>query len=102
VNGWLQGRQQGFWSRQRLARTSAEVSTLLTCLTFPATFLTWSIAFWLVRVPVSATTPRVVVTPMLTPLLTLSPASCWSLRRREPQREGSPLLGGLIDAGALN
>jgi len=36
----LQGRQQGFWSRQRLARTSAEVSTLLTSLTLPATSLT--------------------------------------------------------------
>ena len=52
-----QGRQQGFRSRQRLARTSAELSTLLTSLTFPVTSLTWSIAFWLVRVPVSATTP---------------------------------------------
>lgn len=50
-------RQQGFRTRQRLARISAEVSTLLTSLTFPATSLTWSIAFWLVRVPVSATTP---------------------------------------------
>jgi len=36
----LQGRQPGFWSLQRLARTSAEVSTLLTSLTLPATSLT--------------------------------------------------------------
>jgi hypothetical protein len=47
----------GFMSHQRLARISAEVSTLLTSLTFPATSLRWSMASWLARLPVSATTP---------------------------------------------
>ena len=37
--------RQGFASCQRLARTNAEVSTLLTSLTLPATSLTWAMAF---------------------------------------------------------
>src|SRR6202050_650195 len=47
----------GFVSPQRLARTSAELSTLLTPGTFPATSLTWSMAPWLATLPVSTTTP---------------------------------------------
>jgi hypothetical protein len=37
--------RQGFASCQRLARTNADVSTLLTSLTLPATSLTWAMAF---------------------------------------------------------
>ncbi|MDB6101648.1 MAG: hypothetical protein JWO52_1647 [Gammaproteobacteria bacterium] len=44
----------GFMSRQRLARISAEVSTLLTSLTFPATSLTWSTAPVLMATPEEA------------------------------------------------
>ena len=55
--GSATGRGQRSVSPQRLASLSADASTLLTSLAFPATSLTWSMAFWLARVPVSATTP---------------------------------------------